>query len=120
MSLQSYFAKFCWWPFYAKLSGGEEELTGKVEADFELLTAEEADANPVGLAREAPQPLDQPQRPENSFLWITNPWKSFRYIIWSRRKWFFLKMMIFIFLFLFILLFVYSLPGYTVKKIIGA
>ena len=109
-----------WWPFYAKLSGGEEELTGKVEADFELLTAEEADTNPVGLAREAPQPLDQPQRPENSFLWITNPWKSFRYIIWSRRKWFFLKMLIFIFLFLFILLFVYSLPGYTVKKIIGA
>lgn len=34
---------------------------GKVEAEFSLLTAEEAERNPVGQGREAPQPLDEPK-----------------------------------------------------------
>uniref|UniRef100_T1K6Z8 Ferlin C-terminal domain-containing protein n=1 Tax=Tetranychus urticae TaxID=32264 RepID=T1K6Z8_TETUR len=80
-----------WWPFYAKLSDGKDELTGKMEAEFELLTSEEADVNPVGLAREAPHPLDKPQRSENSFFCLSNPWKSFRYVVWSRKKWFICK-----------------------------
>ncbi|NXT22225.1 FR1L6 protein, partial [Syrrhaptes paradoxus] len=39
-----------WWPF---IKAGE--LTGKVEAEFHLVTAEEAEKNPVGKARKEPE-----------------------------------------------------------------
>uniref|UniRef100_A0A8B9DM70 Fer-1 like family member 6 n=1 Tax=Anser cygnoides TaxID=8845 RepID=A0A8B9DM70_ANSCY len=44
-----------WWPF---VKAGE--LTGKVEAEFHLVTAEEAEKNPVGKARKEPEPLEKP------------------------------------------------------------
>jgi hypothetical protein len=34
---------------------------GKVEAELGLVTAEEAEQNPVGKAREPPQPLEEPK-----------------------------------------------------------
>lgn len=34
---------------------------GKVEAELHLLTAEEAEKNPVGLARNEPDPLEKPK-----------------------------------------------------------
>lgn len=34
---------------------------GKVEAEFHLVTAEEAEKNPVGKARKEPEPLDKPK-----------------------------------------------------------
>lgn len=34
---------------------------GKVEVELALVTAEEAERNPVGKAREAPQPLEEPK-----------------------------------------------------------
>ena len=36
-------------------------VQGKVEVEFALLTAEEGERNPVGKAREGPQPLDEPK-----------------------------------------------------------
>lgn len=30
--------------------------------------------------------LNPPNRPATSFLWITSPWKSFRYILWRNYK----------------------------------
>lgn len=36
-------------------------LQGKVEAELHLLTAEEAEKNPVGLARNEPEPLEKPK-----------------------------------------------------------
>ncbi len=36
-------------------------LKGKVEAEFSLVTAEEAEKNPMGKAREPPQPLEEPK-----------------------------------------------------------
>ncbi|CAF4734118.1 unnamed protein product, partial [Rotaria magnacalcarata] len=36
-------------------------LGGKLEAEFLLVTAEEAEKSPVGKAREAPQPLEEPK-----------------------------------------------------------
>ncbi len=36
-------------------------VKGKVEAEISLVTAEEAEQNPVGKAREAPQPLEEPK-----------------------------------------------------------
>lgn len=34
---------------------------GKVEAELHLLTTEEADKHPAGLARNEPDPLDKPK-----------------------------------------------------------
>ena len=36
-------------------------LQGKVEAEFHLLTAEDAEKHPVGIARNEPEPLDKPK-----------------------------------------------------------
>ena len=36
-------------------------VQGKVEAEIELVTAEEADAKPVGEGRDAPEPLEKPK-----------------------------------------------------------
>ena len=60
------------------------------------------------------------RRPDSSFMWFLNPIKSIRYIIWHNYKWTILKILFFIFLTLFIALFFYSLPGYTIKKMLGA
>ncbi|KFP09369.1 Fer-1-like 4, partial [Egretta garzetta] len=47
-----------WWPFI-KLKDQEDEnmfpLQGKVEAEFQLLTVEDAEKNPVGLGRKEPE-----------------------------------------------------------------
>ena len=36
-------------------------VQGKVEAEFQLLTVEDAEKNPVGKARKEPEPLDKPK-----------------------------------------------------------
>ncbi|XP_035446116.2 otoferlin isoform X5 [Spodoptera frugiperda] len=109
-----------WWPFYIKRDTEEMELTGKVEAEIHLLTREEADKVPAGLGRNEPDPLDKPNRPDASFMWFLNPLKSIRYIVWHNYKWTILKASIVILLTLMILLLVYAVPGYTVKKLLGA
>ncbi|XP_008199102.2 otoferlin isoform X1 [Tribolium castaneum] len=109
-----------WWPFFIKKDNEEMELTGKVEAEIHLLSREEADKNPVGLGRGEPDPLEKPNRPDSSFMWFMNPLKSIRYIIWHNYKWTILKLFIIIGLAIIILLFFYSIPGYTVKKMLGA
>ncbi|KAI8121686.1 Otoferlin [Lucilia cuprina] len=50
-----------WWPFYIKKQNEEMELTGKVEAEFHLLTKEEAEQNPAGHGRNEPDPLEKPK-----------------------------------------------------------
>ncbi|XP_047040376.1 otoferlin-like [Helicoverpa zea] len=109
-----------WWPFYIKRDTEEMELTGKVEAEIHLLTREEADKVPAGLGRSEPDPLDKPNRPDASFMWFLNPLKSIRYIVWHNYKWTILKLSIVILLALMFLLLVYAVPGYTVKKLLGA
>ncbi|KAL1517093.1 hypothetical protein ABEB36_000901 [Hypothenemus hampei] len=109
-----------WWPFYVKKDNEEMELTGKVEAEIHLLTKEEAEKVPVGLGRNEPDPLEKPNRPDASFMWFMNPIKSIRYILWHNYKWTILKLLIIIAMAMVILLFFYAIPGYTVKKIIGA
>ncbi|XP_076068132.1 otoferlin-like isoform X2 [Oratosquilla oratoria] len=109
-----------WWPFFVKKENEEMELTGKVEAEIHLLTKEEAEKIPAGLGRGEPDPLDKPNRPDASFMWFLNPLKSIRYIIWHNYKWVILKVFLFAALFLFIVLFFYSVPGFTVKKVMGA
>ncbi|KAM3932444.1 otoferlin isoform 3-T3 [Leptodactylus fuscus] len=109
-----------WWPFVARNENDEMELTGKVEAELHLLTAEEAEKSPAGLGRNEPDPLEKPNRPDTSFIWFLNPLKSIRYFIWHTYRWLILKILILILLLLMVGLFLYSLPGYLVKKILGA
>ncbi|XP_022168096.1 otoferlin-like isoform X2 [Myzus persicae] len=109
-----------WWPFYVKKENEEMELTGKVEAELHLLTTDEAEKIPAGIGRNEPDPLDKPNRPDASFMWFLNPFKSIRYIIWHNYKWKILKGIILLAIFLMIILFFYSIPGYSVKKMLGA
>ncbi|CAL4079964.1 unnamed protein product, partial [Meganyctiphanes norvegica] len=109
-----------WWPFYIKKENEEMELTGKVEAEIHLLTKEDAEKTPIGLGRNEPDPLEKPNRPDASFMWFLNPIKSIRYIIWHNYKWVIIKIILFIALTIFFVLFFYSIPGMTVKKLMGA
>ncbi|XP_060221090.1 otoferlin isoform X5 [Meriones unguiculatus] len=109
-----------WWPLLARNENDEFELTGKVEAELHLLTAEEAEKNPVGLARNEPDPLEKPNRPDTSFIWFLNPLKSARYFLWHTYRWLLLKLLLLLLLLLLLALFLYSLPGYLAKKILGA
>ncbi|CAF1244784.1 unnamed protein product [Rotaria sordida] len=110
-----------WWPLIAPSKVGEIRdtilLGGKVEAEFTLLTAEEAEKNPVGEGREGPQPLEEPNRPKTSFQWFTSPWKTFRYVVWRNFKW---SIIIGIIIFIFVvclLLALWSLPGELVGQL---
>ncbi|CAF1117580.1 unnamed protein product [Adineta ricciae] len=110
-----------WWPMIAPIKTGEIRdvtlLGGKVEAELYLVTAEEAEQNPVGKGREGPQPLDEPNRPKNSFLWFTSPWKTFRYVIWRNFKWSIILGIIIFLIVLFLLLALWTLPGELVRQI---
>lgn len=59
-------------------------------------------------------------RPDSSFIWVLSPLKSIRYILWHNYKWSIIKAGAFILLVLFFLLFVYSIPEYSVKRLLGA
>ncbi|XP_050804656.1 otoferlin isoform X9 [Gopherus flavomarginatus] len=109
-----------WWPFVARNENDELELTGKVEAELHLLTAEEAEKSPVGLARNEPDPLEKPNRPDTSFIWFLNPLKSIKYLICTRYKWLIIKIVLALLLLIMVGLFLYSMPGYMVKKLLGA
>ncbi|XP_038606758.1 otoferlin isoform X3 [Tachyglossus aculeatus] len=109
-----------WWPLLARDENDEFELTGKVEAELHLLTAEEAEKNPVGLARNEPDPLEKPNRPDTAFVWFLNPLKSIKYLICTRYKWLIIKIVLALLALLMLALFLYSLPGYMVKKLLGA
>ncbi|XP_049725507.1 fer-1-like protein 4 [Elephas maximus indicus] len=86
-------------------------LTGKVEAEFELLTVEEAEKRPVGKGRKEPEPLEKPNRPKTSFNWFVNPLKTFVFFIW-RRYWHILVVLLLLVLItIFLLLIFYTIPG---------
>ncbi|KAM4529507.1 otoferlin isoform 9-T9 [Fundulus diaphanus] len=109
-----------WWPFVARDENDEMELTGKVEAELHLVTAEEAEKSPVGLGRNEPDPLEKPNRPDTTFLWFLSPLKAIRYLVCNRYKWLIIKVVLAMLLLIMIGLFLYSMPGYLVKKLLGA
>ncbi|XP_042320398.1 fer-1-like protein 6 [Sceloporus undulatus] len=102
-----------WWPF---VKAGE--LTGKVEAEFHLVTAEEAEKNPVGKARKEPEPLEKPNRPDTSFSWFVNPFKCLYHLIWRNYKKYIIIGLILLILTVFLVLFIYTLPGAISRRIV--
>ncbi|XP_074471834.1 otoferlin isoform X9 [Sebastes fasciatus] len=109
-----------WWPFVARDENDEMELTGKVEAELHLVMAEEAEKSPVGLGRNEPDPLEKPNRPDTTFLWFLSPLKAIRYLVCNRYKWLIIKIVVALLLLIMLGLFLYSMPGYLVKKLLGA
>lgn len=53
-------------------------------------------------------------------MWFLGPLKSIRYFIWHNYRWQILKVLALILLLLMLGVFLYSLPGYLVKKMLGA
>ncbi|OON18032.1 hypothetical protein X801_06121, partial [Opisthorchis viverrini] len=106
-----------WWPcadeVFEKL-----EVQGKVECEMNLLTAVDAENSPAGRAREEPNALPKPNRPDSSFQRILGPLNTLRYFCKYKLKWILIKILI-IFLFLLIIaLFIYTFPGAIVYRIV--
>ncbi|KAG8007550.1 Fer-1-like protein 4, partial [Nibea albiflora] len=80
-------------------------------AELQLVTLEQAEANPVGRKRKEPEPLDKPNRPTTNFSWFINPMKSFIFLIWKKYKKYIIALLILAILTVFVVLIVYTLPG---------
>ncbi|XP_039506896.1 otoferlin-like [Pimephales promelas] len=109
-----------WWPFVARDENDELEITGKVEAELHLLTGEEAEKSPVGEGRNEPEPLEKPNRPDTTFLWFLSPLKAIRHLVCNQYKWLVIKIVLALLIIAMLGLFLYSMPGYMVKKLLGA
>ncbi|KAK3744957.1 hypothetical protein QZH41_000287 [Actinostola sp. cb2023] len=99
------------WPFIVNTEEEEAELAGKVEAELELLTQEEAEKKPAGRAREDPQALEKPNRPDATFTWMMNPLKGLKAMLWNNYKMCMLKCLVIGLLVALLGLFFYSMPG---------
>uniref|UniRef100_A0AAX7T108 C2 domain-containing protein n=1 Tax=Astatotilapia calliptera TaxID=8154 RepID=A0AAX7T108_ASTCA len=97
-----------WWPF-----------VGKVEAELHLLTGEEAEKSPVGEGRNEPEPLEKPNRPDVALLWFLIPLKAVKRLVCDQYRWLTIKIVTVLLLLAIMALFLYNMPGYMVKKMLG-
>jgi len=98
------------------------EMAGKIEIEIEILSKEEAEEKPAGKGQDDPNQhptLSKPNRPATSFLWITSPWKSMKYIIWANYKWKILLVLGIILFVIWLALFIYYVPPAAVQKTVG-
>ncbi|XP_015247647.1 PREDICTED: otoferlin-like [Cyprinodon variegatus] len=109
-----------WWPFVARNEEDEFELTGKVEAELHLLTGEEAEKSPAGEGRNEPEPLEKPNRPDVALLWFLIPLKAAKHLVCDQYRWLTIKIVTALLLLAILALFLYNMPGYMVKKMLGA
>ncbi|XP_066574431.1 dysferlin isoform X3 [Amia ocellicauda] len=110
-----------WWPCVGE-SNGEKILAGKVEMSLEIVSEQEQDERPAGQGRDEPNMnphLEDPKRPETSFLWFSSPFKTMKYILWRRFKWVILALLILFFLLLFLGVFLYAFPNYAAMKLVS-
>ncbi|XP_048091688.1 dysferlin [Alosa alosa] len=110
-----------WWPCVCD-SNGEKVLAGKVEMSLEIVSEHEQEERPAGQGRDEPNMnphLEDPQRPDTSFLWFSSPYKTMKYIIWRRFKWLILLFVILFFILLFAGVFLYSFPNYAAMKLVS-
>ncbi|XP_068130426.1 dysferlin isoform X2 [Hyperolius riggenbachi] len=109
-----------WWPC-AGQEGEKKILAGKLELTLEIVNENEHDERPAGMGREEPNMnprLEDPKRPETSFLWFTSPFKTMKYILWRRYKCLILVILITFILLLFLGIFLYSFPNYAAMKLV--
>uniref|UniRef100_A0A8C2DCC9 Dysferlin, limb girdle muscular dystrophy 2B (autosomal recessive) n=1 Tax=Cyprinus carpio TaxID=7962 RepID=A0A8C2DCC9_CYPCA len=108
-----------WWPCETEFLFVTQ---GKVEMSLEIVSEQEKDERPAGLGRDEPNMnphLDEPQRPETSFLWFSSPFKTFKFIVWRRFKWLILGFFVLFFIILFLGVFLYAFPNYAAMKMVG-
>ncbi|XP_077345123.1 otoferlin isoform X12 [Lithobates pipiens] len=108
-----------WWPFVARNENDELELTGKVEAELHLLSAEEAEKSPAGLGRNEPDPLEKPNRPNTSLTWLLNPMRIVCVLVWRNYKWHVFGLLLTCMLLAFLALTLYTLPGVLNQRLIN-
>ncbi|XP_057703030.1 fer-1-like protein 4 isoform X2 [Corythoichthys intestinalis] len=104
---------------FTDTSGNVHLLMGKVEAEFHLLSLEQADDTPVGRGRKEPEALDKPNRPTTSFTWFVNPMKTFVFLIWKKFKKFIISLFILALLAIFLGMLVYTLPQQITSLLIA-
>lgn len=92
---------------------------GKLEAEFQLLSEQQALEKPAGLGRNEPDALPEPDRPQDSFAWFLSPLRTFRYVIWKNNKCFFIQLFLVMLLVLFFILIIIQLPSQIVQKALG-
>ena len=109
-----------WWPFILNTEEAEPELTGKVEAELQLLTEMESEEDPAGLGRKEPNALPFPDRPDIMMEWMMSPLKALRYAMWEQHKFCIAKFVVLLIVGGVMGLFLYTMPGYIVKKLFGA
>ncbi|XP_078029968.1 otoferlin isoform X2 [Epinephelus lanceolatus] len=106
-----------WWPFVARDENDEMELTGKVEAELHLVTAEEAEKSPVGLGRNEPDPLEKPNRPGSSMSWLLSPLRTMCILVWRQYRLHCVLLLIAVLALLFLVLLFYSFPSELSHKL---
>nr|XP_054765598.1 myoferlin-like [Lytechinus pictus] len=110
-----------WWPCYnVEGEDGKKKLAGKVEMELEILDESEINERPTAQGRDEPNQhphLDEPNRPETSFLWFTSPWKSLRFVIWNNFKWRILIGLLIVLLIIFFILFIYNIPSASINSV---
>ncbi|KAL7975894.1 hypothetical protein Chor_011809 [Crotalus horridus] len=109
-----------WWPCVAEQEG-TKIIAGKLEMTLEIINEQEHDERPAGLGRDEPNmnpKLEDPKRPETSFLWFTSPYKTLKYILWRRFKWVFLIFLLVFIVLLFLGVFIYAFPNYAAMKLV--
>uniref|UniRef100_A0A8C3CMV1 Dysferlin n=1 Tax=Cairina moschata TaxID=8855 RepID=A0A8C3CMV1_CAIMO len=101
-----------WWPCVAE-QDQKKILAGKLEMTLEIVAEQEHEERPAGVGRDEPNmnpKLEDPKRPETSFLWFTSPYKTLKYILWRRYKWVLVLAIVLFILLLFLGIFIYAFP----------
>ncbi|KAF1465423.1 Dysferlin, partial [Pygoscelis antarcticus] len=101
-----------WWPCVAE-QDQKKILAGKLEMTLEIVAEQEHEERPAGVGRDEPNmnpKLEDPKRPETSFLWFTSPYKTLKYILWRRYKWVLILAIVLFILLLFLGIFIYAFP----------
>uniref|UniRef100_A0A8C3Q006 Dysferlin n=1 Tax=Chrysolophus pictus TaxID=9089 RepID=A0A8C3Q006_CHRPC len=103
-----------WWPCVAE-QDEKKILAGKLEMTLEIVAEHEHEERPAGVGRDEPNmnpKLEDPKRPETSFLWFTSPYKTLKYILWRRYKWLLILAIVLFVLLLFLGVFIYAFPPF--------
>ncbi|XP_078205192.1 dysferlin isoform X43 [Callithrix jacchus] len=109
-----------WWPCVTE-EGEKKMLAGKLEMTLEIVAESEHEERPAGLGRDEPNmnpKLEDPRRPDTSFLWFTSPYKTMKYILWRRFRWAIILFIILFILLLFLAIFIYAFPNYAAMKLV--
>uniref|UniRef100_A0A8C5X180 Dysferlin n=1 Tax=Malurus cyaneus samueli TaxID=2593467 RepID=A0A8C5X180_9PASS len=109
-----------WWPCMAE-QDQKKILAGKLEMTLEIVAEQEHEERPAGMGRDEPNMnprLEDPKRPETSFLWFTSPYKTLKFVLWRRYKGLLILTVLLFILLLFLGIFVYAFPNYAAMKLV--